>query len=658
MPYFELPRLGPYWMHALSVMAFVAGTTERVRIDASVLVLPYHHPLELAKALSTIDVLSAGRLNVSVGVGHAEAEFASLGIPFAERAPGPATRSWPPCASCGRPRSPSSTAASTTSRAWPSSPSRSRSRGRRSSWAATPRPPCAWAARYDGWMCNPSHCTFDDLPGLLDSLRRQPDFAGKESTFDLGLVGSPSLWEGGSFADASAASRSAFKDRLLEWFDTLTGHGINRNGLPLPVTSSLGSTSTTCAGSTPRSGPGSVGDVRGCAGARRRDWVMVPAASVMLADFGADVVKVEHPATVTRAAGLPTGGVSPSRLGGPHGGADQPREAQGRPRFLAARGPRRAVHAGRSADVFMTSFLPSARRRYGFDVDDLRAVNPGLIYVRGSSTGPEGAEADKPGFDFTVFWARSGFQTRGHRRVGPRAPGRPPPGLRRQDVLDEHRLRGGRRPVPPGAHGRAVGDGASLLARPCGRRRATSSIRWRPRAGFRPSPSPGRRPSGPPTAPRTAAGCCSPCSSPTGCGRTCAGPSAGPTWPPTTGSGPARPAAPTPRRAQAELEAAFASRPPRASGGARWPPCAGAWEVVQTPRGVRPTPRRGQPLHRRGRPTPSGESARWSARRSSSTARPPALGWAPDIGQHTEEVLAEVGLGDRLEALRADGVIA
>ena len=66
MPHFEVPRLGPWWVHCLSQMAFIAGASERVRIDSTVLVLPYHHPLALAKALSTIDQLSGGRLNISV----------------------------------------------------------------------------------------------------------------------------------------------------------------------------------------------------------------------------------------------------------------------------------------------------------------------------------------------------------------------------------------------------------------------------------------------------------------------------------------------------------------------------------------------------------------------------------------------------------------
>jgi probable F420-dependent oxidoreductase len=239
MPYFEVPRLGPYWMHALSVMSFMAASTDRIRIDASVLVLPYHHPLDLAKALSTIDVLSAGRLNVSVGVGHAVAEFESLGVPFTERGA----------------RSDEILAAM--EELWSAEEPVFHGRYYTIEGLAfepkpvqDPRPPIyvggnspaaiRRATRYDGWMCNPSHCTLDDLPGLLDQVRAQPDFAGKEATFDLHWMGAPPLWGEGAFGQASPAALSSFKERLLEWFAQLAGLGINRNSLPLAHTDSLG----------------------------------------------------------------------------------------------------------------------------------------------------------------------------------------------------------------------------------------------------------------------------------------------------------------------------------------------------------------------------------------------------------------------------------
>ena len=60
------------------------------------------------------------------------------------------------------------------------------------------------------------------------------------------------------------------------------------------------------------------------------------------------------------------------------------------------------------SDVFLTSFLPGHRRKFGIDVEDIRAVNPKIIYARGSAFGPRGQEAEKGGYDMTAFWCRAG----------------------------------------------------------------------------------------------------------------------------------------------------------------------------------------------------------------------------------------------------------
>jgi len=85
MPTDLVELMGAEWPHAMTVMAFVAGATTDVIVDSSVIVLPYHQPIVLAKAVSTLDVLSGGRVRLSVGVGHAEREFELLGAPFHER---------------------------------------------------------------------------------------------------------------------------------------------------------------------------------------------------------------------------------------------------------------------------------------------------------------------------------------------------------------------------------------------------------------------------------------------------------------------------------------------------------------------------------------------------------------------------------------------
>jgi probable F420-dependent oxidoreductase len=77
-------RGGRYWDPA-ATLSFLAACTSHIRLATHVLVLGYHHPLELVKRYGTLDVLSRGRLILGVGVGSLEEEFALLGAPFEDR---------------------------------------------------------------------------------------------------------------------------------------------------------------------------------------------------------------------------------------------------------------------------------------------------------------------------------------------------------------------------------------------------------------------------------------------------------------------------------------------------------------------------------------------------------------------------------------------
>jgi probable F420-dependent oxidoreductase len=81
-----LDRIGgrPYY-EPMTFLSFVAARTRRVRLGTSVLVLPYHNPVRLAKAAATLDVLCGGRLVMGVGVGLIEKEMQAMGTPFTER---------------------------------------------------------------------------------------------------------------------------------------------------------------------------------------------------------------------------------------------------------------------------------------------------------------------------------------------------------------------------------------------------------------------------------------------------------------------------------------------------------------------------------------------------------------------------------------------
>jgi probable F420-dependent oxidoreductase len=79
-------RIGdkPYY-EPLTLLSYVAARTQRVGLGTSVLVLPYHNPIRLAKTAATLDVLSGGRLILGVGVGAVASESEAMGSPFAER---------------------------------------------------------------------------------------------------------------------------------------------------------------------------------------------------------------------------------------------------------------------------------------------------------------------------------------------------------------------------------------------------------------------------------------------------------------------------------------------------------------------------------------------------------------------------------------------
>jgi crotonobetainyl-CoA:carnitine CoA-transferase CaiB-like acyl-CoA transferase len=139
--------------------------------------------------------------------------------------------------------------------------------------------------------------------------------------------------------------------------------------------------------------------------------VFVPMAGALLAEWGADVVKVEHPATGDPYRGLVTAGLHTL-----HDGVD--------PFFQAANRGKRSVGIdlaapdGRAllgrlvarADVFTTNLRPAARHRLAIEVDDVRVDNPSVVYAAGSAFGPRGPDAGRGGYDAGAYWARSGMQ--------------------------------------------------------------------------------------------------------------------------------------------------------------------------------------------------------------------------------------------------------
>jgi probable F420-dependent oxidoreductase len=85
VPVSRAEAMGPTWFDAGSTLAFVAGVTSRIGLLSHVLVLPYRHPLVVAKQYGTLDLLSGGRVILGVGSGHLKPEFKTLGADFERR---------------------------------------------------------------------------------------------------------------------------------------------------------------------------------------------------------------------------------------------------------------------------------------------------------------------------------------------------------------------------------------------------------------------------------------------------------------------------------------------------------------------------------------------------------------------------------------------
>jgi crotonobetainyl-CoA:carnitine CoA-transferase CaiB-like acyl-CoA transferase len=138
-------------------------------------------------------------------------------------------------------------------------------------------------------------------------------------------------------------------------------------------------------------------------------FIAVPAAATILADFGAEVIKLEPTGAgdayrnTSFQPGMPTGGgnfcwtVDDRNKRSLALDLKRPEAQQILHRLVAA------------ADVFITNYPPAARRRLGIAYAQVSHINERLIYASLTAYGEAGAEADKPGFDSTAWWARSGM---------------------------------------------------------------------------------------------------------------------------------------------------------------------------------------------------------------------------------------------------------
>ncbi len=137
-------------------------------------------------------------------------------------------------------------------------------------------------------------------------------------------------------------------------------------------------------------------------------WTFVPAAGAILSDLGAEVIKVEPP------TGDPQRGLM-NMLNLSGGGPNPFNEIPNRGKrsitldLKNEAGREALLQIARSSDVFLTSYLPALREKLRVDVDDIRAVNDRIVYVRGSGWGAQGPMRNTGGYDLAAGWASSGM---------------------------------------------------------------------------------------------------------------------------------------------------------------------------------------------------------------------------------------------------------
>jgi crotonobetainyl-CoA:carnitine CoA-transferase CaiB-like acyl-CoA transferase len=139
------------------------------------------------------------------------------------------------------------------------------------------------------------------------------------------------------------------------------------------------------------------------------EHTFVPAASAILADWGAEVIKIEHPERGDAMRGLASSGVMPS-MGNVHvllEHSNRGKKSIGIDVNTEA-GRELIYRLAATCDVFLTNKLPDIRKKLKIELEDIRAHNPNIIYVAGTGAGERGPDANKGGYDFLSYWCRAG----------------------------------------------------------------------------------------------------------------------------------------------------------------------------------------------------------------------------------------------------------
>jgi crotonobetainyl-CoA:carnitine CoA-transferase CaiB-like acyl-CoA transferase len=160
------------------------------------------------------------------------------------------------------------------------------------------------------------------------------------------------------------------------------------------------------------------------------EQTFVPAASALMSDWGAEVVKIEHVQRGDAMRGLASTGTAmvPDNVHVLLEHSNRGKQSLGLD-LATPEGLEILYKLATTADIFLTNKLPRVRKKLKIDVDDIRAHNPNIIYVRGTGQGERGPDADKGSYDALAFWNRSGAAMGVKRPEDDHVPHPPGPGF-------------------------------------------------------------------------------------------------------------------------------------------------------------------------------------------------------------------------------------
>ena len=141
------------------------------------------------------------------------------------------------------------------------------------------------------------------------------------------------------------------------------------------------------------------------------EWTFVPIAGSVLADWGADVIKIEHRDGGDPQRGLITSVTRQGTINPMMEVANRGKRSVGLD--LGTPGGRETLYKMvETADVFLTSLRTRARKKLGIEPEDIRKIKPDVIYGRGTGYGLRGPDAEKGGYDWPSAWCRGGIAHR------------------------------------------------------------------------------------------------------------------------------------------------------------------------------------------------------------------------------------------------------